>query len=62
MERDWDAAEKLFRASAALEPNQPGVTPGVKKNPSLVYLGIVEEYRATPPASDWNGVYVMTEK
>ena len=62
LERDWDAAEKLFRASASLEPNQPGVTPGVKKNPSLVYLDIVEEYRATPPAKDWNGVYVMTEK
>ena len=62
LERDWDAAEKLFRASAALEPNQPGVTPGVKKNPSLVYLEIVGEYRVAPPAADWNGVYVMTEK
>ena len=62
LERDWDAAEKLFRASASLELNQPGVTPGVKKNPSLVYLDIVEEYRTAPPAADWNGVYVMTEK
>ncbi len=62
LERDWNAAEKLFRASASLEPNQPGVTPGVKKSPSLVYLDIVEEYRATPPAADWNGVHVMTEK
>ena len=62
LERDWDAAEKLFRASASLELNQPGVTPGVKKNPSLVYRDIVEEYRTAPPAADWNGVYVMTEK
>ena len=60
--RDWDGAAALFRQSAGLEPNQPGATPGVKTNPSLVYLGIVEQYRAEPPAPDWEGVYVMKEK
>jgi adenylate cyclase len=62
LERDWNAAARLFRASSALEPNQPGVTPGVRKNPSLVYLEMVEECRSSPPAADWSGVHVMTEK
>jgi adenylate cyclase len=60
--RDWDAALAAFQRSAALEPNQPGVTPGVKTNPSLEYTRIVERYRAAPPASDWDGRYVMTDK
>ena len=60
--RDWEGATSLFRRSAELEPNRPGFTPGVKTNPSLVYLGIVEQYRAEPPPPDWDGVYVMKEK
>lgn len=60
--RDWDGAIALFKQSAALEPNQPGVTPGVKTNPSLVYTGIAEDYRGAPPAEGWEGVYVMKEK
>ena len=61
-QRDWDGAASRFRRSAALEPNQPGVTPGVKSNPSLVYLGIVEQCRVEPPPADWDGTYVMKEK
>lgn len=61
-ERDWERAIALFQQSARLEPNQPGVTPGVKTNPSLVYLDIVESYKIEPPAADWTGVYVMKEK
>ena len=60
--RDWDAAEAAFRQSAELELNQPGRTPGVKSNPSLVYLQIVADYRQHPPSADWDGVYVMKEK
>jgi adenylate cyclase len=60
--RDWEGATSLFRRSAELEPNRPGVTPGVKTNPSLVYLGIVEQYRAEPPPPEWDGVYVMKDK
>ena len=60
--RDWDGAIALFRQSQALEPNQPGKTPGVKTNPSLVYIAITEGYKEEPPPTDWNGVYVMTEK
>jgi adenylate cyclase len=60
--RDWDGAIALFRQSAEHEPNQPGKTPGVRTNPSLVYIDITEGYRREPPPADWNGAYVMTEK
>ncbi|HUR56651.1 MAG TPA: CHASE2 domain-containing protein [Opitutaceae bacterium] len=60
--RDWDGAIALFKQSVELEPNQPGKTPGVKTNPSLVYIGIAEHYKVVPPPSNWEGVYVMTEK
>jgi adenylate cyclase len=61
-ERDWDGAIALFKQSAELEPNQPGKTPGVKTNPSLVYIGISEKYKEEPPEENWDGVYHMTEK
>ncbi|WP_414662055.1 CHASE2 domain-containing protein [Horticoccus sp. 23ND18S-11] len=60
--RDWDGAVALFQQSATLEPNQPGRTPGVKTNPSLAFIEVVEERRTDPPAPDWDGRYVMTEK
>lgn len=60
--RDWEGAIERFRLSERLEPNQPGVTPGVKTNPSLVYLGIVSDYQKVPPPADWAGVYVMKDK
>ncbi len=60
--RDWDGAIALFKKSAMLEPNQPGVTPGVSSNPSLVYIAITEHYKHEPPSADWDGVYVMKEK
>ena len=60
--RDWDGAMALFRQSEQLEPNRPGITPGVKTNPSLVYLGIAAHYRVQPPPPEWDGVYTMTEK
>jgi len=60
--RDWDGALAKFRQSASLEPNQPGRTPGVKTNPSLVYLEIVAQMKIAPPDEKWDGVYVMKEK
>ncbi|MFA5263616.1 MAG: adenylate/guanylate cyclase domain-containing protein, partial [Opitutaceae bacterium] len=60
--RDWDAALALFRRSAELEPNQPGVTPGVKLNASLVRIEKVEACKLDPPPETWDGVEVMTEK
>jgi adenylate cyclase len=60
--RDWVAAIASFQQSVRLEPNQPGQTPGVKSNPSLVYLDITAHYRVDPPPENWDGVYVMKEK
>jgi adenylate cyclase len=60
--RDWDGAIALFKQSELLEPNQPGKTPGVKTNPSLVYIGITEDYKIDAPPANWEGVYVMREK
>ncbi len=60
--RDWEAAIALFKQSEVLEPNQPGKTPGVKTNPSLVYIAIAEDYKVDPPPANWEGVYVMKEK
>ena len=60
--RDWDGAIALFRRSEALEVNGPDRTTGAKYNPSLIYIGIAEGYRADPPTPDWDGVFVMKEK
>ncbi len=60
--QDWDGAETLFRRSVALEPLQPGVTPGVKVNPSEVYLEKVRELRTAGVPAAWDGVFVMKEK
>jgi adenylate cyclase len=60
--RDWVGAAEFFRRSAELEPNQPGRSPGVTSNPSLVFQQIVADYRLNPPPPEWNGVYVMHEK
>ena len=60
--RDWAAAIELFTRSQTLEPNQPGVTPGVLSNPSLVYIDIARHYQSEPPAANWDGTYVMKEK
>jgi len=60
--RDWAGATALFNQSLPLEPNQPGVTPGVTNNPSLIYLDIIRHYQAEPPPENWDGVYVMKDK
>ncbi len=61
-ERDWNGAMEQFRQSARVEPNQPGITPGVTSNPSQVYLAITEHFKHEPPPENWDGVYVMKEK
>lgn len=61
-EQDWEKAKHWFAESARLEPNQPGRTPGVKMNPSLAFLKVVDEWKASPPPRDWDGRYVMSDK
>lgn len=58
----WDEAAALFRRSADLEPNYPGITGGVTTNPSLVFIERCLFMRANPPVGDWDGVFVMTTK
>ena len=60
--RDWDGALASFEQSAAIEPLVVGVAPGVKGNPSTIYIAICQDYRKNPPPADWEGVYVMHEK
>jgi adenylate cyclase len=60
--QDWTGAEAEFTRSAALEPNQPGKTPGVESNPSLSLLARCRYMRDHPPAAGWDGVHVMKEK
>ncbi len=60
--RDWAEAVARFERSAALEPNQPGQSPGIVSNPSLVLLARCHHLRDHPPGPDWDGVYVMKEK
>jgi adenylate cyclase len=60
--RDWDGALALFEQSAKIEPLVVGVAPGVKGNPSTVYINICKEYKKDPPPENWDGVYVMHEK
>jgi adenylate cyclase len=60
--RDWDAAAQCFGRSEALEPNRPGETPGVERNPSLVFLDRCAHLRQRPPGPDWDGTYRMPEK
>lgn len=60
--QDWDGALKMFEQAKSLEPNKPGVTPGVKDNPSMILIDRCQVMKENPPGDDWDGVYVMTSK
>jgi len=60
--QDWDGALQLFAQAKELEPNKPGVTPGVKDNPSMILIDRCRVMQENPPGAEWDGVYVMTTK
>ncbi len=60
--QDWAAAQSLFSRAAMIEPNQPGRSPGVKINPSLLMIRRCQHLKNNPPPEDWDGVYVMETK
>jgi len=60
--QDWDGALGMFEKAKNLEPNKPGVTPGVADNPSIILIDRCNIMKENPPGSDWDGVYVMTSK
>jgi adenylate cyclase len=51
--RDWPAAIKFFEAALSVRPND---------EPSRIYIDRCRHYQATPPADDWGGIWVLTEK
>ncbi len=51
--QDWDAAESTFREGLEAIPGDP---------PSHVFLERIESFRKSPPAADWDGVWVATHK
>lgn len=61
-EQDWARAASEFNRSAALEPLQVGISPGVKNTPSTVYQRIVKQMAANPVTLNWDGVYTMKGK
>jgi class 3 adenylate cyclase/CHASE2 domain-containing sensor protein len=60
--QDWDGALGMFEKAKELEPNKPGVSPGVKDNPSMILIDRCKVMKENPPSDDWDGVYVMTSK
>ena len=60
--QDWKGALKMFEKAKGFEPNKPGVTPGVKDNPSMILIDRCQVMKDNPPGDDWDGVYVMTSK
>jgi class 3 adenylate cyclase len=60
--QDWNGALKMFEKAKGFEPNKPGVTPGVKDNPSMILLDRCQVMKDNPPGDDWDGVYIMTSK
>ena len=62
LKQDWDGALKLFEKAKSLEPNKPGVTPGVVDNPSMILIDRCNTMKENPPGDNWDGVYVMTTK
>ena len=60
--QDWTGALNLFEKAKEMEPNKPGVTPGVKDNPSMILIDRCKVMMDNPPGDDWDGVYVMTTK
>ena len=55
--QDWDGALTAFEKAKSMEPNQPHLTPGVEKNPSMVFIERCQVMKKNPPGDDWNGIH-----
>ena len=51
--RHWDEAIKYFSQALKVVPDD---------GPSKLYLERATEYKKTPPADDWDGIFVMKTK
>jgi adenylate cyclase len=52
-QRKWDEAITAFNEVLKIRPED---------GPSTLYIERSIAFKETPPADDWDGVYVMTEK
>ena len=57
LNQDWDGALAAFEKAKLMEANQPHLTPGVEKNPSMVFIERCQVMKKNPPGDDWNGIY-----
>ena len=49
----WDEARAAFGNCRTIMPDD---------GPSKVFLGRIDQFHATAPATDWNGVWALAEK
>ncbi len=61
LQQNWDAAISKFRITAQLEPLRPGM-PGVKTNPSEMYLDRCRSMKELPSIEAWDGVFRLQSK
>jgi adenylate cyclase len=52
-QQEWEKAEISFNNALQIRADDP---------PTQVHLKRIQEFRLSPPPSDWNGVFVMTQK
>lgn len=58
--KNWDNAIESFTEAIKYEIKDG--EPGVRTCPSRVFLQRCQDYKASPPPGDWDGVFVATEK
>ncbi len=58
----WAEAEAHFKAAAANERFQPAPDRGIRRNPSITYLQLVEDLSSRGLPKDWDGIYAMQTK
>ncbi len=51
--QEWDKAELSFNNALQIQPDD---------QPTQVHLKRIKEFRLNPPPSDWDGVFIMTQK
>lgn len=56
--QSWDAAIAKFREASALL----SVSPEDRDGPCDIFIGRCEDFKAAPPAPDWDGSWEMTSK
>lgn len=61
LSRDWDVAISKFQISAHLELLKPGM-PGIKTNPSEMYIERCHSMKDLPSVEPWDGIFRMKTK